>query len=48
MDDRNVARKNGWPMLVSAANAVTTMGCPGEGNFPAIFAESARDGEERS
>jgi hypothetical protein len=51
MDEQNVARKNGWPVLISAANAVTSMGCPGEGaeaHFPANFAETARDGEERS
>jgi hypothetical protein len=55
MDEQNVARKNGWPVLISAANAVTSMGCQvgckGEGGragFPADFAETARDGEERS
>jgi hypothetical protein len=55
MDEQNVARKNGWPVLISAANAVTSMGCemgyPGEGGlagFPADFAETADDGEERS
>jgi hypothetical protein len=51
MDSQDVARKNGWPVLISAANAVTSMGCPSEGAkrvFPAIFAEKPWDGEERS
>jgi hypothetical protein len=55
MDEQNVARKNGWPVLISAASAVTCMGCQmecqGEGGragFPANLAETARGGEERS
>jgi hypothetical protein len=55
MDEQNVARKNGWPVLISAAKAVTSMECQmgreGEGGragFPADFAETAGDGEERS
>src|SRR5665213_1237861 len=47
MDSQDVARKNGWTVLITAANAVTLVGCPGKGAracFPAMFAEEPRDG----
>jgi hypothetical protein len=49
--DRDVARKNGWPVLVSASNMVASMCGLSEDapvRFPAILAVRARDGEERS
>jgi hypothetical protein len=50
-DARTVARKNGWAVLISAAEA-GDIEAPFErgldAHFPAIFAEQARGDEERS
>jgi hypothetical protein len=50
-DDWIVARKNGWAVLISAAKPGGFKGLPERrcGRvFSGIFAERARDGEERS
>jgi hypothetical protein len=50
-DDRIVARKNGWAVLISAAKPDGFKVLPERGYgsaFSGIFTEQARDDEERS